>query len=171
MAANTPEPNLVRGQQPEQALGEALMTEVASLLTQAEVKFILLENFGLDIAAFVRREEKRYARFIEVKAFVGSRAGGVGFGNRKGEGSQVDLLLHQPSELKVVDPLICWVLGVGTVGAGNPRYAFFTSAQAREAAMGSVGRGKQNNLRITGFHDQLITWDELSGKLNQFLLG
>ena len=51
--ASTPEPEIVQGKNPEQSLQRALMAEVHSLLTQAEANFILLEGFGLDIAAFI----------------------------------------------------------------------------------------------------------------------
>jgi len=169
--ASTPEPEIVQGENPEQSLQQALMAEVHSLLTQAEVNFILLEGFGLDIAAFIQRGGRNYVRMIEVKAFVGSRAGGVGIGSNKGSGSQVDLLLHSSAELKIVDSSIRWVLGMGTLAKGSPRYAVFTSDQAKQAVMGDkVARGKQNNLRISDFQNELVTWDEFLRMLRQFLL-
>lgn len=166
----TPEPVIIKGQDPELSLHNAIVAEVRRLLTQAGVKFLLLEEFGLDIAVFIQRDSRNYARFIEVKAFVGSRGGGVGFGNGTGKGSQVDLLLHSPQELQIVDSSIRWILGMGAIPAGSPRYAMFTNTQAKKASMGGVARGKQNNLRVSDFQKQLITWDDLSKILYRFLL-
>jgi hypothetical protein len=44
---------------------------------------------------------------------------------------------------------------------GTPRYAFFDCSLAREAAMGGVAKGKQNNLRLSTFASRLVTWDVL----------
>ncbi len=169
--ANTPEPEIKLGKNPEQSLQQALMTEIRSILAQAVSNFILLESFGLDIAVFVEKDGRSFVRMIEVKAFVGNRPGGIGIGNGRGKGSQIDLLIHSSKELKVVDSSIRWVLGVGTLPKGSPRYAIFTSVQAKDAAMGEgVAREKQNNLRVADFENQLITWDELIRMLRKFLL-
>lgn len=165
---NTPEPEIALGKNPEQSFQQALMAEIRSLLTQDVSNFILVESFWVDIAAFIEMDGHNYVRMIEVKAFVGNR---LGIGNGSGKGSQIDLLIHSPEELKVVDSSIRWVLGMGTLPKGSPRYAIFTSVQAKDAAMGEgVTRGKQNNLRVADFESQLITWDELIRMLRQFLL-
>lgn len=95
----------------------------------------------------------------------------MGFGNRRGEGVQVDLLLHSQNELSIVDSNVLWVLGFGDGDhpIGTPRYALFSSIQAKQAEMGSVARGKQNNLRINDFKNKLICWNQVSIMLQKFL--
>lgn len=165
-----PEPDITQGKNPEAQLHNATVAEVHYLLRQAGATFILIEKFGLDVGIFIEHDGRTYTRFIEVKAFVGSRAGGVGFGNGKGEGPQVDLLLHSPSELSIVDSSVLWLLGLGNQPKGSARYAVFTSIGAKKAAMGDVQRGKQNNLRVADFRSQLITWAQVTNALHQFVL-
>ena len=167
---SVPEPAIVRGHKPEQSVHHAVVTEIQSVLVDAGVEFVLLEGFGLDVAVFIRRGTELRVRFIEIKAFVGSRVGGVGFGNNAGKGPQVDLLLHAPTQLQVVNSSIRWLLALGNRPMDSPRYAFFTSVRAQRAAMGEVSRGKQNNLRVSDFHEGLVTWDRLLLLLRQFLL-
>ncbi len=81
----------------------------------------MIEKFGLDIGVFIRKDDREYARFIEIKTFVGSRKGEVGFGNQKGEGVQVDLLSHPQTELSIVDSSVLWILGFGDNPKGSPR--------------------------------------------------
>lgn len=166
------EPEFSQVKNPEQSLQAALVTAVRSLLKQSGADFILLEEFGLDIAAFIQQGSRDYVRMIEVKAFVGSRPGAVGIGNNRGRGSQVDLLAHPLEGLRIVDWSIRWVLGMGTLPRGSARYAVFTSAQAKKAVMGDgAARGKQNNLRVSDFEDELVTWDSLLTSLAEFLIG
>ena len=165
----TSEPDIIQSQNPEAGLHNAVVAEVRHILTQEGIAFILIEKFGLDVGVFIHNDGKDYVRFIEIKAFVGSRAGGVGFGNTSGECPQVDLLLHSPSELSIVDSSMLWLLGLGNRPKGSPRYSVFTSIQAKKAAMGIVQRGKQNNFRVNDFKNSLITWVQVSNELRQFL--
>lgn len=166
----TPEPDIIKYQNPEESFQKAIVAEVRQILTQEGITFILIEKFGLDIGAFIHKGDRDYARFIEIKTFVGSRMGGVGFGNQRGEGVQVDLLSHSPSELTIIDLSVLWLLGFGDHPKGNPRYSLFSSIQARQAAMGIVKVGKQNNFRISDFKKRLITWVQVSIAIRQFLL-
>ena len=166
----TSEPNMVQGQNPEAALHRAIVSEARRVLVQGGYQFILVEKFGLDIGVFVEHNGQKYARFIEVKAFVGSRAGGVGFGNSKGSGPQVDILIQPTTKLKILDGMVLWLLGIGNLPIGTPRYAVFSSAKAKKAAMGTVQRGKQNNLRVSAFKDHLVTWEQVVDELKKFLL-
>ena len=174
--ASTSEPEIVRGMKPEKELQGALKAVVESILTQAGANFILLEGFGLDIATFIQRNDRNYVRMIEVKAYVGSRPNSVGLGDRKGIGSQVDLLIQPSEKLKIVDSSICWVLGMGEfkkqkLKKGSPRYAVFTSIQAKKAVVGKgVSRGKQNNIGVLNFENELVTWGNLQKALRKFLL-
>mgnify|MGYP001114247857 CR=1 FL=1 len=164
------EPDIIQGKNPEASLQAAVSSEVHSILAQAEVEYIFLENFGLDIALFIKNGTREYYRFIELKTFVGSRQGGVGFGNRKGEGCQIDILIQPTEKLLLLNTCVIWILGFGTIDKGNPRFAVFNSVEAKQAAMGGVRRGKQNNLRIRDFQNRLHTWSEVLRRLQDFLL-
>ncbi|MEA4836091.1 MAG: hypothetical protein VB133_13280 [Anaeromusa sp.] len=82
------------------------------------------------------------AIFFELKAFVGSRAGGVVFGNSKGKGTQVDILLMAEAQIKVLDECVFWILVDGTKPVGEKRYVLFTSTEAKRVAMNGVQAGK-----------------------------
>jgi hypothetical protein len=103
MMVNVPEPSIHKDQDPEATLRSTLVHAISSLLTQADAKFLLLENFGLDIAVVIQYGDKNYWRFLEAKAYVGSRTGGVNVGSHKGAGRQLDLLYHDVSELQPFD--------------------------------------------------------------------
>jgi len=172
----TEEPDFRRGSQPERALQAAIVAEIAALLakerqaagSKVEDSFVL-QGFGLDIGVFTRCGSQSAARFLEVKAFVGSRAGGVGFGTRTG-GSQVDLLMLSDAQLRIADALCAWIVADGTRPRGSRRFALITSTQARTAAMGRVARGKQNNFSLSKLAHHFGTWDELSLGLEGFLI-
>ncbi len=166
----TPEPDIVQYQNPEASLQNAIVAEIKQILTREGVTFILIEKFGLDIGVFIQKEDKEYARFIEIKTFVGSRMGGVGFGNQKGEGVQVDLLSHSTNELSIVNSSVLWILGFDDHPKGTPLYSLFSSIQAKQAAMRTVKAGKQNNFRISDLKNNLITWTQVSTILQKFLL-
>jgi hypothetical protein len=104
--------------------------------------------------------------------------GRCGFGDQRGEGNQIRLLFdhnrNEPrllSELRMFDHSIRWVLGNRSDPIGSARYVFFTCREAQAAAMGGVRPGKQNNLRLTSFDNQWITWQELVGGIGRFLCG
>ncbi|MFC2028869.1 hypothetical protein ACFLTX_02970 [Chloroflexota bacterium] len=63
-----------------------------------------------------------------------------------------------------------WLLGFGDQPKGNPRYSLFSSIQAKQAAMGIVKVGKQNNLRVNDLRNNLKTWAQVSSALHVFLL-
>lgn len=131
---------------------------------------LLVEHFGLDIGAFFEFEGSPRAKLVEAKVFVGQRPGGVPLGTGKGSGPQIDLLLHGEKTLRLADTSICWVLGHGLKPADSPRFAIFDSVKAKRAAMGGVSAGKHNNLRVSDFTDDLITWPVLCERLRAFLL-
>lgn len=164
------EPEIVQNKNPEINLQNAIVAEIKQILNREGVTYILIEKFGLDIGVFIRKEDKEYTRFIEIKTFVGSRNGGVGFGNQEGTGIQVDLLSHSADELSIVDSSVLWILGFGNRPKGTPRYSLFSSIQGKQAAMGTVKVGKQNNFRISDLESNLITWAQVSTMLQNFLL-
>lgn len=108
-------------------------------------------------------------RVCELKAFVGSRQGGVGFGNRCGEGSQVELLLLEDEELKMINRFIRWILVDGTRPKDSERYVFFNNNQAKKSAMGYVKKEKQYNFRVKSLMNNAINWMKLSGEIEHFL--
>jgi len=174
--AHTAEPDISQSS-PNQhdALKEAIVKELEEILKQAKVdqslvEYFVLSEFGLDVAVFMQWLNRPSVRMLELKAFVGSRQGGVGFGNRYGVGPQVDLLLLGNTKLHLADQYIRWILVDGTKPFGTKRFAIFNNSRAKDEAMGGVSRGKQNNLRISSLMTAAITWDDLSRGLGSFLL-
>lgn len=149
------------------------MAAVEEILTQAPVPVahFVLEDFGLDLAVLIRWPGRRPAvKFLELKAFVGSRQGGIGFGNRDGRGCQVDLLMQGQKELAAAQ--FCrWIVADVTKERGTPRFWILTNLEARNAAMKSVERGKQNNLSVKRMPGRALTWHNLKGELKAFLHG
>jgi hypothetical protein len=171
------EPIVTAISQPEASLQAAFVAQLRSDLTAREVPFVLIESFGLDVAVFATPNGLDRNVFFELKAFVGQRAGAVGFGNQKGLGPQVDLLYdsvagshHEPDVLRRLDRNIRWLLVDGTRPIGTERYALFTSEQAQVAAMGGVRPGKQNNLRIKSFV-HWHSWEDACRLCVDFVVG
>lgn len=146
----------------------AIVAAIKHILNRAGHKFVLLESFGLDIAVFDTHTDS--ARFIEVKVFKNQRNGSVGFGNRYGQGPQVDLLMQQDELLKSLDQAIRWVYADATQPRGSRRYCLFNCGEAKQAAMGEVERGKQNNLKVSALSGLLVDWDHLLDDLKRFVL-
>ena len=159
-----PEPDSVY---PECLFQETLIRLVESILSQSNVTGRILKGFGLDIAVFMIHPQGSACRFLEVKTFGGQRMGGVGFGNQKGEGIQVDLLLEP--NLTLFDPFIRWVYADATRLKGTKRYALFTCSEAKDAAMGDVKEGKQNNLSVSKLAPLLKDWPQFCAEVQRFL--
>ena len=160
----------------ESDLEDAVVEEVSGILesaradTESVQTFFLLRHFGLDVGAFIDIGERAAAKFIEIKAFTGGRAGGVGFGNQRGLGRQVDLLSLADEDIALADQFVCWILGNALEPAGSERFVFFSSIEAREAAMGNVSSGKQNNLNLRRLMTKAVTWEVLCDRLAEFLV-
>ena len=86
---------------------------------------VVVPQFGLDIAVFLEDVGPPQPLFVEVKSYGGKRQGGVGFGNGRGEGPQVDLLVGDASAL--FDSYIRWAFVDATQPVGVDRYAFLDS--------------------------------------------
>jgi hypothetical protein len=155
---------------PEEYFQSAIVAVVKDILQSSGHQFILVESFGLDIAVFIAGKSGTLARFIEVKAFGAQRMGGVGFGNGRGLGSQVDLLLSQADCLPILNEVVRWVYADATQPVASRRYCLFICETAKAAAMGGVARGKQNNLKISAFRERLVDWSGLCTQMEQFLL-
>jgi hypothetical protein len=56
-----------------------------------------------------------------------------------------------------------------TQAQGAPRDGLFTCEGAKKAAMGTVARGKQNNLRISARRQGLVDWAAFCSRLKDFL--
>lgn len=172
---HTEEPDILKGHNPEDTLQKAVKQEIGLILDDQKskgylVNYFILEYFGLDLAVAMKRPNGRSSiRFLELKAFVGSRQGGVGFGNRRGEGSQVDLLLLAGQQPALCDRFVRWILVDGTKPKGSNRYVIFNNKQAENAAMGGVRKGKQNNLRVNDLLKYGTTWDRLLEEIAYFL--
>ena len=114
--SNVQEPDIRQGFNPEETFREAVIETLRNLLEQKRiagslVEYFILQDFGLDIAVFMKWSNNRFTvRFFELKAFVGSRQGGVGFGNQQGKGPQVDILLLENTQLNLANQFIRWLL-------------------------------------------------------------
>ena len=73
--ALTEEPELTEGQKPEAVLHVAITSEVNKLLSQLVDeqkidKYVVISEFGLDIAIFLQAGERKETRFLELKAYL-----------------------------------------------------------------------------------------------------
>ena len=163
-----PEPVVVV---PEKIFEAALLEVALGLIKESGCDFLFVPKFGLDLAFFVHRNGRSYARFLEVKVYAAGRPGGVGFGTPKGEGPQVELLRCESEKADMLETFVRWVVADATLPPGGSRYAIFDCRLARAAAMGDVRKGKQNNFRMSTLRSHFVTWPALIENLKQFLLG
>ncbi len=125
MMSGVEEPDIEQAKQPEEIFRRAVIKIIKNILERKKEKnslneYFILQNFGLDIAVFMKWSDNRSTvRFFELKAFVGSRQGGVGFGDSRGRGPQVDLLLHEDQQLDLANKFIRWLLVIGTKPKGE----------------------------------------------------
>ena len=169
------EPDLDDGPTPERAFQNVLKKEIISILEKKKAdgqlfEYSLFESFGLDFVIFLKRNSNECStKFFELKAFMGHRQGGVGFGNGQGRGAQVDILLQKSEQLAFLNHFMRWILVDGTKERGTSRYAIFDNNHAKKAAMGIVQRGKQNNFRISDLMTKPFRWEKLSKEIEVFL--
>ena len=156
---------------PEAEFQKVLVALIQDILREQARQFILVEKFGLDVAVSLDTAPSGCVRLFEVKAFGGQRMGGVGFGNGRGIGPQVDLILATEPELRLLDSSVRWAYADALQAPCTSRYALLTCATVKSAAMGSsVARGKQNNLRISAFRQHLVAWEQFRAEVENFLL-
>ena len=129
----------------------------------------ILRDFGFDLAIFIDKSGLPVVKFLELKIYKGQRAGGVGFGNQRGEGPQVEVLMGGKDTLTLFNKFLRWLLFDALTPKGGERYIFFDNFVAKKCAMGEVRKGKQNNFNINKLRKYAITWDELLDELNKFL--
>ena len=159
------EPHVVYAEEQfERALASMIQSHLGN-----HISSFVLPRFGLDFAIFVSHPGAPRALFLEAKSYGGQRQGGVGFGNGHSEGSQVDLLLYSPDQLAILDAHVRWAFANAMQRCGTTRYALLSCSQARDAAMGGVARGKQNNFRISALKSHCIDWPTLCEELLAFL--
>jgi hypothetical protein len=155
---------------PEERFQRAIVAVMHHVLRASGRRFVILGGFGLDIAVFIEAPSGFVSRFIEVKSFGFQRMGGVGFGDRRGQGTQVDLLLTADDCLSLLDSIVRWVFVDAGQPAGSRRYCLFTCETAKAVAMRGVERGKQNNIRISALRERLVDWEVLQAQIEQFVL-
>lgn len=127
---------------------------------------VMVPKFGLDFAVFIQDGSRPSSLFLEVKAYGGQRQGGVGFGNGRGEGPQVEILLS--AECNVLDQCVRWAFADATQMAGANRYAFLNCSEARAAVMGVVARGKQNNFKLSALRPHFVGWHQFVESVLRF---
>jgi hypothetical protein len=160
-----PEPSAVY---PESAF-EAAITEVVRALLDG-IDHAVVPRFGLDIAVFRKSAEGSRVSLIEVKSFNGQRQGGFGFGNGRGEGPQVDLLLCNSDQMNIINKHIRWAFVNARLPDRSSRYALISSSQALSIVMGEVKKGKQNNFSVSRLAPHLTSWQVFCEELSNFLL-
>ena len=151
---------------------EALFEEALAPVIQACAQLrsgTVVRRFGLDFAVFAGEPSRTNVLFIEVKSYGGQRVGSVGFGNGKGGGPQVDILLCGSGQLPTLDGHIRWAIADATQAVGTARYALLSCSEACGAVMGSVARGKQNNFRLSAVKPHLVAWAEFCERLIRFM--
>jgi|SRR5580765_3169697 len=153
---------------PEEQFEKALASLIQAHL-QGHAASVIVPKFGLDLAVFMPLPSASRVVFVEAKSYGGQRQGGVGFGNGVGKGPQVDLLLSSIDQLAILDSHVRWAFADATQPRGTTRYALLTCSQARDAAMGGVARGKQDNFRISALKAHCIAWPTFCEKLLAFL--
>lgn len=106
------EPNIEQGINPENTFQVEVVQELKKFLEEKNhngtlSEYFILEKYGLDIAICTKWSNGHLmVRFFELKAFVGSRRGGVGIGDQKGEGNQLNLLLLENLQLSLANEFI-----------------------------------------------------------------
>lgn len=169
--AYTDEPEL----QSEKALFNGVLEEIKCILHALKlggkvINYVILRDFGLDIAVFITTPEHFLFRCIELKVYKPS-SGRIGVGNQRGEGRQIDILLLNAGKLALLDVFCRWIIADSSRGIGTPRYVFCTNSDVKEHIMGQVRRGKQNNISPHIFNTmKLLTWNDLSTELEKFLI-
>jgi hypothetical protein len=159
------EPNTVY---PEVEFEAALVALVESF-SRIHPASSVLRRFGLDIAVCMKDGALTRLALIEAKSYNGQRLGGIGFGNGRGEGPQVDILLQSPGQLATLDAHIRWAIADAKQPPGAARYALLTCTEAREAVMGHVSRGKQNNFSVARLKSKSMDWSVFCDRLARFL--
>jgi hypothetical protein len=148
---------------------EAALVELVESLTRLHPASSVLRRFGLDIAVCMKKDGGlSQVVFIEAKSYKGHRPG-VGFGDGNGEGPQVDILLQDPRRMAALDAHVRWAFADAMRPSGTSRYALLACTEAREAVMGGVGRGKQNNFSITRLKPMFVGWSTFCDRLATFL--
>lgn len=165
-AAIVPEPGAVY---PESAF-ELAITEVVRARLDGIDHAVVVPRFGLDIAVFREGAEGSRVSLIEVKSFNGQRQGGIGFGNGRGEGPQVQLLLCNPDQMNIINKHIRWAFVDARQPHGSSRYALITPSQALSVVMGEVKKGKQNNFSVSRLAPHWTSWQVFCEELSNFLL-
>lgn len=153
---------------PEKDFENALASVIRAHLP-GNVASVIVPRFGLDFAVFMRSLSGSRVVFVDAKSYGGQRQGGLGFGNGVGRGPQVDLLISSRDQLEILDNHVRWAFADATQPPGAARYALLTCSQARNAAMGGVARGKQNNFRISALKAHSIAWPPFCEQLLAFL--
>ena len=163
------EPDILVKQNPELLFQKTIISFLQEELSHRNITFLIIEYFGLDLAVFFPQQSGLRTKFIELKAYCGSRRGGVGVGNKQG-GTQIEILDNSSEELKTFNGSIIWALVDGTLEKGIERYCLLESQIIKNNMMGGVRKGKQNNLRIAALNNIYVNWETFCKQLVDFLI-
>jgi len=168
------EPDIIKGSHPEDSFRTGLLQELLGMLSslQEEGKideFFIILDFGFDLGVFISRDGHTHSIFFNLKMYMGARPRVVEIGDQKGSGAEMELMQLNTSRSAMAAGTFRWVLVDITKPKGNRRYSIFTMDQAKEGLMGGINKKKQNSIKLGSVMTFSLTWDELSGKISQFL--
>ena len=174
LAAHSPEPEILKGAHPEESFRTGILHEVLEVLSELQQggmidEFFLMPGFGFDLGVFLGREGRTRSVFFNLKMYMGAKPRVVEIGDQSGSWSEVELLQLNTARSTLAAESFRWVLVDITKTRGNRRYSLFTTDQAREGLMGGLNKKKQNSIKLASVMTFPMTWDELSGKLADFL--
>ena len=174
LAAHSLEPEIQKGSRPEESFRSGFLHEVLEVLSALQQEsrideFFLLPDFGFDLGVFLGKEGRTRSIFFNLKMYMGAKPRVVEIGDQSGSGSEVELLQLNTARSAMAAESFRWILVDITKPRGNRRYSIFTTDQAKEGLMGGLNKKKQNSIKLASVMTFPMTWDELSGKLADFL--
>lgn len=168
------EPDFVKGSHPEESFKIGLLQEILGILSSLQQEgrideFFILPDFGFDLGVFTSMEGRTRSLFFNLKMYMGARPRVVEIGDQNGSGTEMELLQLNTSRSAMASRSFRWAIVDITKPKGNRRYSIFTTEQAKEGIMGGINKKKQNSIKLGSVMTFSMTWDELSGKISQFL--
>ncbi|HCR39034.1 MAG: hypothetical protein XE01_0975 [Synergistales bacterium 58_81] len=174
LAAYSLEPEIQKGAHPEESFRTGFLHEVLEVLSALQKdgridEFFLLPDFGFDLGVFIGREGQTRSVFFNLKMYMGAKPRVVEIGDQNGSGPEIELLQLNTARSALAAESFRWILVDITKPRGNRRFSIFTTDQAKEGLMGGLNKKKQNSIKLASVMTFPMTWDELSGKLTDFL--
>ena len=154
----------------EKDFQEFIKKRIENILKRDNFEFIIIENFGLDLAIFIQKNSKVLVKFLELKVYK-STSGRIGFGNQRGQGIQVEILKLDRNKLRLLEPYVRWLfIDLEEFKDSLKRFAIIDSVIAKECVYEEVREGKQNNFNINKIKNYATGWYNFLEKIVDFML-